>query len=323
MKAVFLDTESLDDLSFAPIEQHCSHLALYGTTTPELVAERIADAELVLLNKVRINRQHLEDAPSVKLICVVATGTDVVDLQAASELGVTVCNCQNYGTASVVQHVISLLLALATRLIPYHKAVLAGRWQESAQFCFLDYPITELAGKKLGIVGYGTLGKAVGQLAEALGMEVIVARRPGAEDDTRPPLSELLPELDALTLHCPLTPATRNLIDADALAMMKPGALLINCARGGLIDETALATALRENRLGGAATDVLSTEPPRDGNPLLAGDIPNLIVTPHIAWGSVEARNRIIVQTAENIDAYLQGIPVRMVNKPGKQHESS
>jgi len=318
MKAVFLDTESLDDLSLAPIQQQCSSLALYGTTSPEQVAERIAGAELVILNKVRIERRHLEGAPSLKLICLVATGTDVVDVQAASELGVTVCNCQAYGTASVAQHVLSLLLALATRLIPYHQAVLAGKWQESTQFCFLDYPITELAGKKLGIVGYGTLGKAVGKLAEALGMEIIIARRPGSDDASRPPLAELLPILDALTLHCPLTPTTRNLIDAQALAMMKPGALLINCARGGLVDETALAAALRSGRLGGAATDVLSSEPPRDGNPLLAGDIPNLIVTPHIAWASTEARSRIITQTAENIAAYRQGAPVRVVNKPGK-----
>lgn len=316
MKAVFLDTESLDDLSFAPIEQHCSRLELYGTTAPDQVAERIAGAELVILNKVRIERRHLEGAPSVKLICLVATGTDVVDIQAAGELGVAVCNCQAYGTASVVQHVFSLLLALATRLIPYHNAVLAGKWQESTQFCFLDYPITELAGKKLGIVGYGTLGRAVGTLAEALGMEVLIARRPGSDDISRPTLAELLPQLDALTLHCPLTPATRNLIDANALAMMKPGALLINCARGGLVDETALVEALRSGRLGGAATDVLSSEPPSTGNPLLDRDIPNLIVTPHIAWASTEARSRIISQTAENIAAYLAGAPVRMVNKP-------
>jgi len=318
MKAVFLDTESLDDLSLAPIKQQCSSLELYGTTSPDQVTERIAGAELVILNKVRIERRHLECAPSLKLICLVATGTDVVDVQAASELGVTVCNCQAYGTASVAQHVLSLLLALATRLIPYHQAVLAGKWQESTQFCFLDFPITELAGKKLGIVGYGTLGKAVGKLAEALDMKVLIARRPGSDDASRPALAELLPDLDALTLHCPLTPATRNLIDAQALAMMKPGALLINCARGGLVDEPALAAALRAGRLGGAATDVLSSEPPRDGNPLLASDIPNLIVTPHIAWASTEARNRIITQTAENIAAYLQGAPVRMVNKPEK-----
>jgi len=316
MKAVFLDTESLDDLSFAPIKEQCSSLELYRTTPPDKVTERIAGAELIILNKVRLARHHFASTPSLKLICVVATGTDVIDLQAANEFGVSVSNCQAYGTASVVQHVFSLILALATRLIPYHHAVQAGRWQQATQFCFLDYPITELAGKKLGIVGYGTLGKAVGRVAEAFGMEVLVARRPGAEDDSRPALAQLLPELDVLTLHCPLSSATRNLIDEEALGRMKPGALLVNCARGGIVDESALAKALRSGKLGGAATDVLCIEPPVDGNPLLANDIPNLIITPHIAWGSTEARTRIIAQTAENICAFRANRPMRRVNSP-------
>jgi len=313
MKAVFLDTEGLHTFDFTDLEKECSSLQLYRTTTQEQVKERLAGAELVILNKVRISRQQLADAPTIRLICVVATGTDVIDLQGAAELGITVCNCQAYGTDSVVQHVFSMMLALHTNLLPYHAAVQAGRWQTASQFCFLDYPIVEMKGRTLGIVGYGTLGRGIAKMAGAFGMQVAVARRPGNPPDDRPLLVEMLPEIDVLTLHCPLTEQTRNLIDAEALTLMKPTAFVINCARGGIVDEPALVEALQTRKIAGAAVDVLSVEPPRDGNPLLAAKLPNLLITPHVAWASREARQRIIDQTVENIRAFKAGKPIRTV----------
>jgi glycerate dehydrogenase len=313
MKAVFLDNEGLDDLCIGNLEKECSSLRLFRTTTSQEIAERIADADIVILNKVKISRQHLEAAPSVKLICVVATGTDVVDLRGAAELGVTVCNCQAYGIDSVVQHVFSLMFALHTNLLAYHAAVQAGRWQTASQFCFLDYPIIELKGKTLGIVGYGNLGRGIAETARAFGMKVVVARRPGNPPDDRPSLTEMLPEVDVLTLHCPLTNQTRNLINAQAFALMKPTSFLINCARGGIVDEATLVEALRTKKIAGAAVDVLSVEPPKDSNPLLETKLPNLIITPHIAWASREARQRIIDQTTENIQAFKAGKPIRTV----------
>jgi glycerate dehydrogenase len=313
MKAVFLDNEGLDDLSIGNLKKECSSLRLFRTTTSREIAERIAGADIVILNKVKISRQHLEAAPSVRLICVVATGTDVVDLRGAAELGVTVCNCQAYGIDSVVQHVFSLMFALHTNLLAYHTAVQAGRWQTASQFCFLDYPIIELKGKTLGIVGYGNLGRGIAETARAFGMKVVVARRPGNPPDDRPALTEMLSEVDVLTLHCPLTDQTRNLINAQAFALMKPTSFLINCARGGIVDEIALVEALRTKKIAGAAVDVLSVEPPKDSNPLLEAKLSNLIITPHIAWASREARQRIIDQTVENILAFKAGKPIRTV----------
>ncbi len=313
MKAVFLDAEGLHDLALANLEKECSPLQLFRTTAPEEVGKRIAGADLIIVNKVKISYQHLQAAPSVKLICIVATGTDVVDLQGASKLGVAVCNCQAYGTASVVQHVFSVILALHTNLLSYHAAVQAGRWQTASQFCFLDYPIVELTGKTLGIVGYGTLGRGVAEIAKAFGMKVLIARRPGNPVDDRPLLTEVLPEVDVLTLHCPLTDQTRNLINAESLALMKPTSFLINCARGGIVDEAALAAALHEGKIAGAAVDVLSVEPPRVSNPLLDTKFPNLIITPHVAWASKEARQTIIDQTVENIQEFKMGTPLRTV----------
>jgi glycerate dehydrogenase len=313
MKAVFLDTEGLNELSLNNLKRECSSLQLFHTTSQEEVAKRIAGVDLIILNKVRISHQHLAAAPSVRLICVVATGTDVVDLAGASRLGITVCNCQAYGTDSVVQHVFSIMLALHTNLLRYHAAIQAGRWQTASQFCFLDYPIVELKGRTLGIVGYGTLGRGIAEIARAFGMRVIIARRPGNPPDDRPSLEEMLPEVDVLTLHCPLTNETRNLIDAQALALMKPTSFLINCARGGIVDETALVEALQTNKIAGAAVDVLTVEPPRESNPLLEANLPNLIITPHIAWASKEARQRLIDQTVENIQAFKAGKPIRVV----------
>lgn len=315
-RAVFLDHSSLDlgDLDMTPLRQVFGELVLHDTCTPEQVAERLQGAQVAISNKVHLSAATLAACPELKLVLVSATGTNNVDLAAARERGITVANCQGYGTASVAQHALMLLLNLATRLSDYQAAVRNGAWQRSSQFCLLDFPIIELQGKTLGILGHGELGGAFARLAEALGMRVLYGALPGrpARAD-RLALSELLPQVDALSLHCPLNEQTRNLIGAAELALMKPQALLINTARGGLVDEQALADTLRAGHLGGAAFDVLSEEPPRNGNPLLAPDIPRLIITPHNAWGSRESRQRMIGQLAENAAAFFAGTPIRVV----------
>jgi len=318
MLGVFLDRDSLDcgDLDFNGIDRILPDLRYYPATAPDQVATRIAEAEVVISNKVMLDAAALRHAPRLRLICIAATGLNNVDLAATTSRGVTVCNCRGYGTAAVVQHVFALLLALVTRLSDYRQAVRDGRWQQASQFCLLDFPIRELAGKTLGIVGHGELGRGVARVAEAFGMRVLIAQRPGAveeEQDGRVPLSILLPQVDVLSLHCPLTPETRGLIGAWELALMRRDAILINTARGGLVDEALLADALRQGALGGAGVDVLSLEPPVTGNPLLAPDIPNLIVTPHCAWGSRDSRQRLVGQLTENIAGFLSGAPVRVV----------
>ena len=315
-RAVFLDHASLDlgDLDMAPLRQVFAALHLHAQTPPELIIERLQGAQVVISNKVLLDASTLAACPDLKLILIAATGSNNVDLAAARAQGIAVSNCQGYGTPAVAQHTLMLLLALATRLPDYQQAVAAGRWQQARQFCLLDYPIMELHGKTLGLLGHGELGSAVGRLAEAFGMRVLLGQLPGrpARAD-RLPLHELLPQVDALTLHCPLNEQTRNMIGAEELALMKPRAFLINTARGGLVDEQALADALRRGHLGGAATDVLLQEPPKDGNPLLAADIPRLIVTPHSAWGSQEARQRIVGQVVENAAGFFAGAPLRVV----------
>ncbi len=317
MLGVFLDRNSLHDhdLDFSELDRLLPDLRYFQATAPHEVAERIAEAEVVISNKVVLDATALQQAQRLQLICVAATGVNNVDLDAAAQRGITVCNCRGYGTPAVVQHVFALLLELMTQLSAYRQAVRAGRWQRSSQFCLLDFPIRELAGKTLGIIGYGELGQGVARVAEAFGMQVLIAQRPGAvePEEGRVPLPMLLPQVDVLSLHCPLTPETRGLIGAWELALMRRDAILINTARGGLVDETLLAAALRQGALGGAGVDVLSLEPPVDGNPLLAPDIPNLIVTPHSAWGSRESRQRLLMQLAENIQAYLEGEPLRVV----------
>lgn len=316
-RAVFLDHASLDlgDLDMAPLRQAFSELVLQPSCEEADVAGLLRGAQAAISNKVNLSAETLAACPDLKLILISATGTNNVDLAAARERGIVVANCQGYGTASVAQHTLMLLLALATRLPDYQTAIRDGAWQRAEQFCLLDFPIVELEGKTLGLLGHGELGGAVARLAEAFGMRVLLGALPGRPPRAdRLPLSELLPLADALTLHCPLNEQTRDLIGAAELARMKPGALLVNTARGGLVNEQALADALRAGHLGGAAFDVLSEEPPRDGNPLLAPDIPRLILTPHNAWGSREARQRIVRQLAENAEAFFAGTPRRVVN---------
>ncbi|NIV75669.1 MAG: 2-hydroxyacid dehydrogenase [Gammaproteobacteria bacterium] len=316
MLGVFLDFETMAaaDLDLGAFESALPEWRLHEATAADEVRARIQGATVVVVNKVVLDAACLQNAPDLRLVCIAATGTNNVDLAAARAAGVTVCNVRGYSTASVSQHTFALILALATRLIDYDAAVRAGRWQRSRQFCFLDYPITELAGRTLGIVGYGELGRAVARLGEAFGMRILLAERPGGPAQPgRLPLEELLPQVDVLSLHCPLTEHTRGLIGREALARMPSHAVLINTARGGIVDESALAAALREGRIGGAGVDVLSTEPPREGNPLLEEDIPNLIVTPHSAWGSHAARQRVIDEVVRLIERFLAGRPDNIV----------
>lgn len=315
-RAVFLDHASLDlgDLDLQPLRQAFAELTLHARTSPDQVAERLRGVQVAISNKVPLDAATFAACPDLKLVLVAATGTNNVDLDAARTHGVVVSNCQGYGTPSVAQHTLMLLLALATRLPDYQRDIAAGHWQRASQFCLLDHPIVELEGKTLGLLGHGELGGAVARLAEAFGMRVLLGQLPGRPPrEDRLALHELLPQVDALTLHCPLNEQTRNLIGAAELALMKPQAFLVNTARGGLVDEQALADALRRGHLGGAASDVLTQEPPKDGNPLLAADIPRLIVTPHSAWGSREARQRIVGQLVENATAFFAGAPSRVV----------
>ncbi|UFH48644.1 2-hydroxyacid dehydrogenase [Pseudomonas sp. KNUC1026] len=317
MHAVFLDHSSLDlgDLDMAPLREAFSELTLHPGSEPAQAAERLAGAQVAITNKVPITAEVLAANPQLKLILVSATGTNNVDLAAARAQGISVCNCQGYGTPAVAQHTLMLLLALATSLPQYQQAVAQGKWQQARQFCLLDFPIVELEGKTLGLLGHGELGSAVARLAEAFGMTVLIGQLPNRPArEGRLPLNELLPRVDALTLHCPLNEHTRDLIGAHELALLKPGSFVINAGRGGLVNEQALADALRSGHLGGAATDVLTTEPPTHGNPLLAPDLPRLIVTPHSAWGSREARQRIVGQLAENARSFAAGTALRVVN---------
>lgn len=265
--------------------------------------------------KVVIDAETIQQLPKLKLILISATGANNVDLKAAKAQGIVVCNCQGYGTASVAQHTLTLMLALATSLIRYDRAVTQGRWQQSSQFCFLDYPILELSGKTLGIMGYGELGQEVARLAQAFGMQILIANLPNRpKHENGLELNELLPQVDFLSLHCPLTPETQNLINANAFELMKNSAFLINCARGGIVHEADLVDALKQGKIAGAATDVLTVEPPREGNVLLDANLPNLIITPHAAWGSVQSRQRMVEQLAENAKGFISGQIIRQVN---------
>lgn len=318
MKAIFLDYGTIDrgDLDSAALEEAAGPWRWYANSDRGELEARIADAQILVTNKVPLDRDTLAAAPDLQLVCIAATGTDKVDLDAARELGIVVCNVTGYATPSVVQHVFSLILALTTRLPDYQRDVRLGRWQSQANFCLLDHQIRELAGKRLGIVGHGELGRAVARAAGAFGLEVVVSQRPGSKhlQTGRVPFHEVLEESDILSLHLPLTRETAGLIGADELASMKPGALLINTARGGIVDEAALADALRSGHLGGAGIDVLSREPPSPDNPLLAPETPNLILTPHVAWASIESRQRLLDGIAGNILAFRRGKPRNCVN---------
>ncbi len=309
MNGVILDEASFarDDLCLDGLLATLPRWRRHGRTDAAELPARLRQAEVVVVNKVCLDSGTLARLPALRLICVAATGTNNIDLQAAAARSIAVCNVRAYATPSVVQHVFALILALTTRLLPVQRRIGQGEWQRSEHFCLLDEPVSELSGKVLGIVGYGELGQAVASVARAFAMSVRVAARPGRQLAGRVPLDELLATADVVSLHCPLTDETAGMIAARELARMKPSAILINTARGGIVDEQALADALRAGRLAGAGIDVLSNEPPIDGNPLLTGDCPNLIVTPHVAWASRQARQRLVDEMAANIRAWLAG----------------
>jgi len=310
MQAVFLDyaTVSHSDLDTAGLLRVLPALTFHAATAAGDVAQRLREAECVLLNKTPLTREHLEAATRLRLIALAATGTDHIDLRAAEELRIGVCNVRAYCTPSVVQHAWAMILYLTQSLRAYRQLAVGGAWREGALPMLHAVPIRELAGRTLGVIGWGELGRGVAHVAEALGMRVIIAARRGdAPVAGRLAFADVLRLADIVSLHCPLTAATRGLIGAAELALMKPDALLINTARGALVDTAALAAALKAGRLGGAGFDVLPQEPPQAGDPLLDPSVPNLLVTPHIAWAARDARQRCVDQMAANIRDFLGG----------------
>ncbi|MCB1615713.1 MAG: D-2-hydroxyacid dehydrogenase [Pseudomonadales bacterium] len=319
MKTVFLDSETMgSDADFSPLYSACPDLLLYQYTTQDNLNQRLSDASIVITNKTVIDRETLFLNPQIRCILVTATGVNNIDMETACQKGISVCNVTAYGSNAVAQHVFCLLLALSNKLISYHEDVRNGLWHQSHSFCLMNHPTFELSGKRILIVGHGETGRAVAKLAGAFNMIVEFALLPGriysqAQQRERKPLDELLEEADIVTLHCLLSDTTRELINARRLQKMKKTAFLINTARGGLVDETALAEALKKGRIAGAALDVLSVEPPAEPHVLLNPAITNLIVTPHMAWITKEARQRLISTTAENLRAFLKGSPVNLV----------
>jgi glycerate dehydrogenase len=308
VKAVFLDYDTVSDgdLDTSALRAAAGELELFDSDDARIV-ERMRDAEIVLVNKVELSRELLK-APRLKLVAAAGTGTDNIDVSAARELGVGVCNVRGYCTASVVQHTWGLILSLTQHLSEYTRLVSAGEWGENEVRTVLSHPIRELNGRILGIIGWGELGRGVARVAETFGMRLLIANRPGATPcPERVPLDHLLATADVVSLHCPLTERTRGLIGERELALMKPDALLINTARGALLDGRALAAALKAGRLGGAGIDVLPQEPPQNTEPLLGPEIPNLLVTPHVAWAAREARQRCLDEMAANIRDFAAG----------------
>ena len=317
MRAVFLDYSTLhpSDLDLTRLHQGFSELVLHDVTAPDQVTARMAGFDVVIVNKVRLTADHFTD-PQLKLILVAATGTDNVDKAAATAAGVVVCNVTAYGTPTVAQHTLLLMLLLATQAARYQADVRAGRWSQSPMFCLMDYPIIELSGRTLGLIGYGELGRHVATLAQAFGMQVLVMGRAGvtySDGTQRVDFATLLARADFVSLHCLLNKDTEHLMNADAFAAMKPGAFLVNTARGGLVDEAALIAALETGHLGGAGLDVVSVEPPPADLPLLACQHPNLIITPHSAWAAQDARQRIVDILRDNLDAFIEGAPINRV----------
>jgi glycerate dehydrogenase len=317
MKIVLLDAHTANpgDVSWAPLEAIATCEIYPRTPLAETVA-RCSDAEIVITNKAVMNREIISALPKLKYIGVTATGYNIVDVIAAKEHGITVTNVPGYSSPAVAQLVFSLLLELTNHVGHHAQTVSSGRWESCPDFCYWDHPIIELSGRTLGIIGYGDIGSAVARIAVAFGMKVLASKRewksPPPEGVTAATIDEIFAQSDAISLHCPLTDATKHLVCDRTLALMKPSAFLINTGRGPLIDEAALARALNESRIAGAGLDVLSVEPPKDGNPLIGAK--NCVITPHIGWASYEARLRLIDLTAANLNAYLAGKPVNVVS---------
>lgn len=307
---VILDEESFNpgDLNMEGLTGLLDSWQRYDATPKNKRLERLQNATIAIANKVVFDADLLKQLPELKLILLTATGMDNIDRDYCDAHGIVYKNVTDYCTGSVSQHVFSLILALATQLIPYSTFTKGGDWSRSRQFSSLKYPINELQGKTLGLIGYGNLAKGVEHLAKAFGMKILISQRPGSvnNDADRLPLNELLPQVDVLSIHCPLTPDTRHLISTNEFNLMKPNAFIINTARGVVIDNQALAEALRKGEIAGAGIDVLDQEPPPADHPLLADDIPNLIVTPHTAWAAIEARQRVVDKVAQNLSNFLE-----------------
>ncbi|WP_435276140.1 D-2-hydroxyacid dehydrogenase [Psychrobium sp. nBUS_13] len=307
-KGVLLDQITLgQDIDLAPLSDLFDSWHSFKTTSPEQIVERCYDAQFIITNKMVLTEQLLTALPQLKVIGVAATGMNNIDLACAKKLGIDVVNVKGYGDQSVAQHTFTLLLQLIGRARPYQAYIDNNDWPNSAFFSCLDFTTYELQDKTLGIVGYGRLGQAVAKIARAFGMSVMIAERPNNDviRKGRVPFETLLKQSDVVTLHCPLTADNQHIIDENALALMKPSALLLNTARGPLIDEQALLNALTHNSIAGAALDVLSQEPPPSNHPLLKYQGDNLIITPHIAWAAKEARQRLVIMLANNLSKYL------------------
>jgi glycerate dehydrogenase len=306
-RIVFLDRNTLRAEIRPPAFAH--EWREYGETHPGEVVERLAGASIAVVNKVRITDAELARLPALKLIAVAATGTDNIDLKSCRERGVSVSNVRGYAVHTLAEHVLMLILALRRNLLGYQRDLRAGAWQRAEQFCLLTHPIRDLHGSTLGVIGYGALGQSVERLARAVGMRTLVAEHKDASRarEGRTPFREVLRESDIVTLHTPLNDETRNLIGAAELALMQRSAVLINCARGGVVDENALVEALSAGVIAGAGVDVLNREPPREGNALVELDLPNLVVTPHVAWASLEAMQALADQLIDNIEAFVRG----------------
>ena len=315
-RVVFLDRDTISPETVLRTLSFPHQLEVFDRTTAEQVAARIADADIVITNKAPVREAALAGARRLRLVAVAATGTDVVDVKAANARGVTVSNIRNYAVNTVPEHTFALLLALRRSIVAYRESVARGRWREAAQFCYFDHPIRDLAGSTLGVVGDGVLGKAVAKLGEAFGMTVLFSDYKGTTGmgPLYTPFADVLRLSDVITLHTPLMPSTRNLIGAPEFAAMARKPLLINTARGGLVDEAALAVALRTGQIAGAGFDVVTTEPPPDDHPLVQLlELPNFILTPHVAWASQEAIQGLADQLIDNVEAFWAGSPRNVV----------
>lgn len=321
MKIVILDgyTENPGDLSWDGLKEF-GELTVYDRTelqNEDLICSRIGDAEVVLTNKTPITRRIMERCPAMRFISVLATGYNIIDIAAAKELGVSVSNVPAYGTASVAQFAIAMLLEICHHVAAHSDAVHQGRWSSCPDFCFWDYPLIELDGKTMGIIGFGRIGQQTGRIAKALGMRVI-AYDTFQNDSGRAiadyvSLDALLAQSDVIALHCPLFPETQGIVRKETIAKMKDGVILLNNSRGPLIVEEDLAEALNSGKVFAAAVDVVSTEPIREDNPLLKAR--NCLITPHISWAPKESRQRIMDVTVDNVRSYLQGAPINLVTK--------
>lgn len=313
LQIVVLDRDTLVN---RPFEFDFPHtLSSYGTTEAHETLERIRGADIVITNKVVISAQAFAENPQLKLVAVTATGVNNVDVEAAKQNGTAVCNIRAYGNESVAEHAFMMMITLMRNLPAYQRDVAAGLWENSPFFCHLGAPMRDLNGKTLAIFGRGNIGKTLAAYAQAFKMNVVFAEHKNAQSvrDGYVSFDEAIRSADVVSLNCPLTPQTANMIGEAELQQMKPGAILINCGRGGLVDEAALVAALKYGQIGGAGFDVLTQEPPRDGNPLLKARLPNLIVTPHIAWASQETANRLFDILLDNINRFVAGNPQNLV----------